>query len=156
MTCRPTTNSCDTLTPAQSPERASWFGDLLGQHPSLHALRWRLPPLFGHFVGTTVLSDSPPACVLVSSLIAFSSRSGVLLPDACGVSRFSRMEFPGMPGVSDCAGFMNVSRLSSPMMLPSASPNSVGTPDEMDFAAQYPACLSPCQRFARRLTTAHA
>src|SRR5674476_1320648 len=57
------------------------------------------------------------------------------------------MEFPSMPGVSDCAGFMVGSHLSSTMMWPSASPNSVGTPVEIDFAAQYPACLCPCQRF---------
>src|ERR1035437_1866745 len=57
------------------------------------------------------------------------------------------MEFPSMPGVSDCAGFMVGSHLASPMMWPSASPNSVGTPVEIDFAAQYPACLCPCQRF---------
>ena len=68
-----------------------------------------------------------------------------------GVSRFSRMEFPGMPGVCDCAGFISGSRWSSPMMWPSASPNGVGTPNEMDFAAQYPACLCPCQRFACHL-----
>src|SRR5450759_2790989 len=57
------------------------------------------------------------------------------------------MEFSSMPGVSDCAGFMVGSHFSSPMMLPSASPNSVGTPNEIDFAAQYPACLCPCQHF---------
>ena len=73
-----------------------------------------------------------------------------------GVSRFSRMEFPGMPGVCDCAGLMCGSRLSSLMMWPSASPNGVGAPYEMDFAAQYPACLCPCQRFTYSLAAARA
>ena len=61
---------------------------LLGQRPSLHILRWCLAPLFGYFVGTTALSDSPPAFMLVVELVAFSSQSGLLLPDACGVSPF--------------------------------------------------------------------
>ena len=30
---------------------------------------------------------------------------------------------------------------------PSASPYSVGTPEEMSFAAEYPARTCPCQRF---------
>jgi len=33
-------------------------------------------------------------------------------------------------------------------MLPSASGNDVGTLDLGDFAAQYLACVHPCQRFA--------
>jgi len=102
-------------------------------------------PLFGRFAGTTCSSDSPPACALVVWLFAFSSRSDVFLSDTDGVSRFSRMEFPDMPGVSDCAGFMTDLRLSSFIMWPSASQNSVGTPNEIDFAAQYPACLCPCR-----------
>ena len=56
-----------------------------------------------------------------------------------------------MPGVFDCAGFTSGSRFSSLMMWPSACPYGVGTPNEMDFAAQYPACLCPCQRFACHL-----
>jgi len=41
-------------------------------------------------------------------------------------------------------------------MLPSASQNVVGTPYEIDFAAQYSARLCPCQRFACRLATSRA
>jgi hypothetical protein len=48
------------------------------------------------------------------------------------------------------------SRLSSLMLLPSASQNGAGTPNVIDFAAQYPACLCPCQRFACRLAATHA
>ena len=56
-----------------------------------------------------------------------------------------------MPGVSGCAGFLDDSRLSFPTTSPSASRNSIGAPDEIDFAAQYPACLCPCQRFTCHL-----
>ena len=56
-----------------------------------------------------------------------------------------------MPGVFDCAGFTSGLRCSSLMMWPSACPYGVGTPNEMDFAAQYPACLCPYQRFACHL-----
>src|SRR5271157_3684876 len=45
------------------------------------------------------------------------------------------MEFPSMLGVSDCAGFISGSLCSSLLMWPSASPNSVGAPDKIDFAA---------------------
>ena len=63
-----------------------------------------LSSLFERFVGSTCSSDSPLAFMLVVRLIAFSSRSALLLPDTNGVSRFSRMRFPDMPGVCDCAG----------------------------------------------------
>ena len=45
--------------------------------------------------------------------------------------------------------------LATHRVWPSASGYSVGTPDATVFAAQYPACTSPCQRFTpslRRLT----
>src|SRR6266852_2126009 len=63
-----------------------------------------LPPLFGHFVGTMRPSDSPPTCTLDFWLKAFSNR--LVTPSTTGVDgvcRFSRVEFPYMPGVSDCA-----------------------------------------------------
>src|SRR4051795_12695331 len=61
------------------------------------------PPLFGHFDGTTQPSDSPPTCMLDSWLTAFSNRPAASsTADVDGVSRFSRVEFPCMQGVSDC------------------------------------------------------
>ena len=63
-----------------------------------------LPPLFGCFVGTMPLYDSPPPCMRDLSLIAFSLRPALLLAGGNGVSRFSRMEFLCMPGVFDSAG----------------------------------------------------
>ena len=115
-----------------------------------------LSSLFERFVGSTCSSDSPLAFMLVVRLIAFSSRSALLLPDTNGVSRFSRMRFPDMPGVCDCAGSTSGTRFSSLIVWPSDSPNIVGTPNVIDFAAQYPACLCPCQRFACNLTDARA
>src|SRR6266498_1022262 len=44
-------------------------------------------------------------------------------------------------------GSWSARTLPPPSILPSASPNSVGTPVEIDFAARYPACLSPCYFF---------
>ena len=61
--------------------------------------------LFECFAGTTCSSDSPLAFLLDLQLVAFSNRSGLLLPDTGGVSH--------------CAGFMVGSRCSSPMMWPS-------------------------------------
>jgi len=76
--------------------------------------------------------------------------------DTSGVSRFSRVEFPDMPEILDCAGSITDSRFTSFMVWPSATQNSVGTPDESDYAVQYPACLCLCQRFACRLAVTHA
>src|SRR5690349_9032984 len=81
----------------------------------------------GRFAGTTCSSDSPPVRMLAVERVAFSSRTDVLLPVADGVSRFSRMEFPDMPGVSDCAVSLRDLRVSSPTVWPSASQNGVGT-----------------------------
>jgi hypothetical protein len=39
---------------------------------------------------------------------------------------------------------------------PSASPYSVGTPEKETFAAEYPACAYPYQRFASDLAGSNA
>ena len=46
--------------------------------------------------------------------------------------------------------------MAKPTVLPSDSPNSVGALDEGPFAAQYPAHVHPCQRFAIALTEDNA
>jgi hypothetical protein len=67
--------------------------------------------LFGCFVGTIPLYDSPYPCMKDFPLLAFSFRPAVVLPTGGhGVSRFSRVEFLRMPGVLDSAG----SRADSP------------------------------------------
>jgi len=42
------------------------------------------------------------------------------------------------------------------MVLPSARQDGVGTKDDSDFGAQYPARISPYQRFNDALTDAEA
>ena len=46
--------------------------------------------------------------------------------------------------------------ISTHRMWPSASPYSVGTPEKIAFAAEYPARTYPCQRFATVLADSHA
>ena len=83
---------------------------LAGRLPSMPSADG-CPPLFGHYIGTTQPSDSPPACMLDFRLMTFSNRAAAIFaPGANGVSRFSRMEFPCMLGVSDCAESSGCSR----------------------------------------------
>src|SRR2546423_9272987 len=68
-----------TLSPARCPACAILVRVPLGQTPSLHALRRSVcdflsAPLFGHFVGTTRLSDSPAAFMWVLRFMAFTHR----------------------------------------------------------------------------------
>ena len=46
--------------------------------------------------------------------------------------------------------------MAIPPVLPSASPYSVGTPEQSSFAAEYPARPYPCQRFSAALTNGSA
>jgi hypothetical protein len=74
-------------------------------------------------------SDSPHTCMSTLRLLAFFDRPA--LPSSvgvCRVSRFSRMEFPHMPRVSDSAVLKDCSRLTLPFMLPSPYQDKVGTP----------------------------
>ena len=67
--------------------------------------------LFARFVGTMRPSDSPQTCMSKLRLLAFFDRPA--LPSSVGVcraSRFSRMEFPHMPRVSDSAVSKDSSR----------------------------------------------
>jgi hypothetical protein len=79
-------------------------GNLLGRPPSLHLLRLRSPALVRRFRRYYAAARLPIA--VHEGLMAHR-----LLPPARqlpagsnGVSRFSRMEFLCMPGVSDSAG----------------------------------------------------
>ncbi len=72
---------------------------LVSRLPSRPSARG-FPPLFGHFAGTSRLSDSPPTCMLDFWLKTFSNRPAHnFVSGIDGVSRFSRVEFPCMPGV---------------------------------------------------------
>jgi hypothetical protein len=61
------------------------------------------------------------------------------------------MVFPHVLRVFDCAEPMTGSQITSAMVLPSASLNSVGVLD-IDFAAQWLARAYPCQHFTGDLT----
>src|SRR5207245_6498408 len=64
-----------------------------------------LPPLFGHFAGSTPLSDSLPTFMSRLWLITFLDRSAHSFVSGIGrVSRFSRVEVPCMSEVFDLAG----------------------------------------------------
>ena len=83
---------------------------LVGRLPSMPSAG-ACSPLFGHFAGSMRPSDSPPTCMLDFGLKAFSNRPAASSPAGVdGVSRFSRVEFPCMPGVSDCAESCGCSR----------------------------------------------
>ena len=93
----------------------------------------------------------------------FPMRSALNVAEDPGISRFPREMFSRMHGVSDRAG----SALASPMRQTRCgqrpSLQNLGTPNNlhlsaqgMYFAAQYPACAYPCQRFAHTLANAHA
>src|SRR5215470_4043770 len=86
------------------------------------------PPLFGHFVGITQPSDSPPACMLDFWLIAFSYRPATTSDGRqWGLPVLAR-------GVSMHAwglrlrGVLRVLAMAHPSVLPSAMRNDVGTP----------------------------
>src|SRR5437870_13702004 len=63
-----------------------------------------LPPLFGHFAGSTPLSDSLPTFMSRLWLITFLDRPAHSFVSGIGrVSRFSRVEVPCMSEVFDLA-----------------------------------------------------
>ena len=78
---------------------------LVGRLPSMPSAGEGLPPLFGHFAGTTQPSDSLPAFMSRLWLITFLDRSAPNFGSDTGrASRFSRVEVPCMSGVLDLAG----------------------------------------------------
>jgi hypothetical protein len=86
------------------------------------------PTLFARFVGTTRPSDSPQTYMSTLRLLAFFDRPALPSSAVCRASRFSRVEFPHMPRVSDSAAPKDCSRLSLPFILPSPYQDTVGTP----------------------------
>src|SRR5258705_89900 len=103
---RPTKENIEQTTASQTQ---SWDAvvcsmfSLVGRLPSMPSANG-FPLLFGHFVGTVRPSDSPATCMLDFWFMTFSNRPAhEIVTGVAGVSRFSRMEFPCMLGVSDCA-----------------------------------------------------
>ncbi len=72
----------------------------------------------------------------------------------CRVSRFSRMVLPRMLGVSSSTAPGPSAPLHSWCIRCCLRPQKKTRhlEGELDFAAQYPACVCPCQRFGRALT----
>src|ERR1700746_51271 len=114
------------------------------------------PPLFGHFVGTVRPSDSPTTFMLDFWLMAFSSRPAYFhFSGDDGASRFSRVEFPCMPGFSDCAESCECSRFRIRQVLPSACLDGVGTLRAIISQLDIPPTCAPVNAShpASRLTT---
>src|SRR5882762_3365584 len=114
------------------------------------------PLLFGHFVGTVRPSDSPSTCMLDFWFMTFSNRPAhEIVTGVAGVSRFSRMEFPCMLGVSTARNPLEAcvgASIGMAFRLGGRRRHSGST----YFAARYPACMCPCQRFTTSLATGRA
>ena len=99
---------------------------LLGQRPSLHALRQRSHPLVrtfrGYYAAARLLDHVHPGLIC----LRLSPDGPLSSADVTEVSLFSRMKFPGVPGVSDYAGLMISSRLRIPRYCLPSSPKWVG------------------------------
>src|SRR5262249_62236624 len=89
--------------PALSRGRGRLPGVLLGRLPSPHALRRRLPTFvrtLRRYYATVRLPAGVHVGLLAHNLLQPARR--VFTMGADGVSRFSRVGFPCMPGASDC------------------------------------------------------
>jgi hypothetical protein len=85
-------------------------------------------------------------------LLAFPARTSPMRRLAKReISRFPRKERPYMPGSSTAPSQRNA-RSRALRRLAFRYLNSVGTRDEITFAAQWLACMLPCRRFADILT----
>src|SRR5215468_1677620 len=90
--------------PALSPGRGRLPDVLFGRLPSLHALRWRSPTFvrtLRRYYATVRLPTGVHVGLQAHGLLQPARTAFATGVD--GVSRFSRVEFPCMPGVSDCA-----------------------------------------------------
>jgi len=138
------------------PSRSSGEFPLASPLPSTPSATGR-PALFGGFVGTTKLSDVPRSCIIAvrpwtsqcgrrcssSPATAGPPGSRTRCVRACTGSPTARG--PGAPCESGASGvaFRLPIRRRHPEV---ATARAVGHP----FAAQYPACTFPCQRFAEQ------
>ena len=114
----------------------------VGRLPSTASAVGSDPSLFGGFFGTTRPSDFPWACMperTVIDLLRPTRRT--ITTGARGISRFPCEEFPRMHRVSDCAGSEDGLPMTPPSVLPSASHNGVGTPEDLISQLDgWPAC----------------
>src|SRR5215469_8763862 len=118
---------------------------LVDRLPSMPSAGEELPPLFGHFAGTTRSCDSLPAFSSGLWLITFPDQPAHTFVSGVGkASQFSREEVPCMSGVFDLAGPVGA-RDGAPTGVAFRQRDSVGILISEHFAAQYPACTCPCQ-----------
>src|SRR2546427_4349365 len=146
--------------PALRPARVTLGRVPLGQPPSLHHLRGRFLGVVRWLPGyyEAVRLPAPVHHRRVSS--DFPMRPAVpSTAGRCGTSRFPGEVHPYMRGVFDRAGSWTASRSRRPRCgLPRLSTASAPRSTRRfcsgvrDFAAQYPACTCPCQRFTSALT----
>src|SRR5215813_12376406 len=129
--CRTHHNLCDSLPRlCVRHECARGAFPLVALLPSADsAANAPAPALFARFSGTMRPSDSLQTCMSTLRPSAFFDRPALLSSvGVCRASRFSRMELPHVPRVSDSAVLKDCSRLTQPFMLPSPYQDKVGTP----------------------------
>src|SRR6266436_5356591 len=104
---------CDAAAPCcAGTARACWTFSLVGALPStLSAAPGACPvALFDGFIGTMAPSDSPLLCMPDVRLSPSPAGLRLSLTVGDGVSRFSCIQFRGVPGVSDYVGPLSGSR----------------------------------------------
>jgi hypothetical protein len=114
------------------------------------------PHLFDSFFGTMSESDS-------SQSYMYGLRLRLPVPPTClhqtegnyEASRLPLRKFPYMPGSPTARGSDTTCSTAASDVAFHLT-DSVGPPGLIVFAAQWPACMCPCQRFAVSLTTADA
>ena len=114
----------------------------VGRLPSTASADGSVPVVVRRLLGTTRPSDFPRACMSgVRSCDLPRPTRRTIAAGARGISRFPCEEFPRMLRVSDCAGSEGGSPMTPPSVLPSASLNGVGTPEDLISQLDgWPAC----------------
>ena len=131
-----------------------------GPPPSTGSAAGR-PALFVGFSGTMEESDFSRPCIIGCGLFGLPDADHPIPPvsGAIGmarreISRFPCKEFPCVHEVYDHARPVQALARARPSVLPSPLSHRVGALDAYPFAAQYPARMYPCQRFADTLAEA--
>ena len=136
------------FAPALRPGYVALLLIPLGRSPSLHPLRpFRFVRELRRYYATVRL----PTFVhhwLASLDFPMRPNSPFLLLGKRGLSQFSRKVLPCMYGVFDLVEPVPVSHYRLPQCCLPRTPNTSALQSCVFFAAQYPTCTSPCQRFA--------
>src|SRR5262249_14193880 len=137
------------------PERVLLLQVPLGQTLSLHPLRRRLPSLVRRLHWYRGPVRLPMSVHRRRASLNFPSRGAIRL----GRTRDLPVLVPDVSaraqGLCPRGTPLHLA-VSVHRMRPSASPYSVGVPEECTFAAEYPARTYPCQRFDDALASGSA